>query len=488
MTMTHFLTGLRRLSLLALLLPGLLLPGIPCPAAPPPAPMQTLHPAPAPGPLDNPLKGWCVYTIAGPIRQPYSMVFHYVPWKTLEPVEGDYRFADWERTWDDPIGKGKRVVFRVYLDYPGLPSGVPDWLARKGVTRTPYKDYGGGLSPDYDHPALAAGLEKLIAALGRRYDTDPRIAFVQIGLLGFWGEGHTYPRPELFASAATQKRVLDAYQKAFPDKVLMARYPSELTAAQPALGFHDDLFPDDTDPSIGWHFLARLAAAGCADRWRRAALGGEMVPGGAGKWVAGDGFAHTMEMVTQGHFSWIGPYGPAEEPEQTPALTAHSQALVRRLGYEFRLSEVRLPRQVATGGRLSCLLRGRNQGVAPFPYPWPVELALLDARGAVVQTMPQPDDIRRWQPGAFTLQASEPVTARPGRYALALGIRDPWTKRPAVGFANALPRTGGWTLLGPVTVTIRGRQAALPSPAVQDGRLRQKVQWKKRSYPLHRGG
>ena len=26
-----------------------------------------------------------------------------------------------------------------------------------------------------------------------RYDGDPRIGFVQLGLLGFWGEWHTYP-------------------------------------------------------------------------------------------------------------------------------------------------------------------------------------------------------------------------------------------------------------------------------------------------------
>ena len=456
----RFVTGLWRLAVGGLVrgglaVAGLLLLGVRCPAAPP-GNLQILHPAPAPGPLDNPLKGWCVYTTAGPIRQPYSMVYHYVPWKTLEPVEGDYRFAEWERTWDDPLGKGKRVVFRVYLDYPSLPSGVPDWLVREGVKRTAYTDYGGGLSPDYDNPALVAGLEKLIAALGRRYDTDPRIAFVQVGLLGFWGEGHTYPRPELFAGTATQKRVLDAYRKAFPDKVVMARYPSERANAQPALGFHDDYFPDDTDSTADWHFLARLAAAGYTDRWRRAAFGGEMVPGGAEKWVAGDGFPHTMDMIAQGHFSWIGPYGPAQEA-QTPALTAHSQVLVRRMGYEFTLREVRLPKRVTAGGRMVCLLRGRNQGVAPFYYPWPVELALLDARGAVVQKMQTPDDIRRWQPGAWTLRASVPVTARPGRYTLALGIRDPLTGRPAIGFANALPNVGGWTLLAPVTVARGGK-------------------------------
>ena len=146
------------------------------------------------GPLDNPLKGWCPYTDAGPIRQPYSMVFLYGSWKTLEPEEGRYAFEDWERKdWFASAAKGKHVVFRVYIDYPSRPSGLPDWL-KDDVKLTRYQDHGGGVSPDYDNPRMAAAMERLIAAMGRRYDGNPRVAFIELGLLGFWGEWHTWPR------------------------------------------------------------------------------------------------------------------------------------------------------------------------------------------------------------------------------------------------------------------------------------------------------
>jgi hypothetical protein len=88
--------------------------------------------APAPGPLNNPLKGWCVYT-DGPIYQPYSMVFRYVSWRDLEPREGEYRFAEWERkTWEVPQARGKHIILRVYADYPAMASGLPD---RNGLYR-----------------------------------------------------------------------------------------------------------------------------------------------------------------------------------------------------------------------------------------------------------------------------------------------------------------------------------------------------------------
>ena len=50
------------------------------------------------------------------------------------------------------------------------------------------------------------------------------------------------------------------------------------------------------------------------------------------------------------------------------------------------------------------------------------------------------------------LSAAPTVRVTPGRYTLALGIRDPWTRRPGIGFANALPRRDGWTLLSELDI------------------------------------
>ena len=66
---------------------------------------MVVRPQPKPGPLDNPLKGWCPYTDAGVIHQPYSMVFQYISWRELEPVENDFRFEEWEKTWKSEAAK-----------------------------------------------------------------------------------------------------------------------------------------------------------------------------------------------------------------------------------------------------------------------------------------------------------------------------------------------------------------------------------------------
>ena len=59
-----------------------------------------------------------------------------------------------------------------------------------------YNDFGNNgvsVSPDYSDPRLVTALEAFITALGRRYDGDPRIGFITLGLIGFWGEWHTWP-------------------------------------------------------------------------------------------------------------------------------------------------------------------------------------------------------------------------------------------------------------------------------------------------------
>lgn len=413
---------------------------------------QVVRPAPAPGPLDNPLKGWCTYTDAGTIDQPYSIVFLYVPWRELEPERGRFAFDAWERrAWNVPAARGKHVVFRVYVDYPGKATGLPAWLIKEGVKLRPYKEYGGGSAPDYNDPRTVAAMERLIAALGKRYNSHPRVAFIQFGLLGFWGEWHTYPRPELFANAATEVKVLDAARRAFPDKKVMNRYPMGYAGRQRWLGFFDDMFPEDTDGKEDWMFLPRLRAAGREEAWKTVPFGGEMVPHAAKRWL-GEGFGTTMKRLEESHFSWVGPYSPAIAGLREPSLVARSREMVRRMGYEYRLEEIRLPREVAAGGWLEVEVRGRNQGVAPFYYPWRVQMGLRDLRGRIVQRWTVGTDIRTWLPGAFRFRSRAQAAVNGGRYDVVIGVEDPWSKKPAIGFANALRRRDGWTEVAEVLI------------------------------------
>ena len=411
-----------------------------------------VRPLPQPGPLDNPLKGWCPYTDAGAIRQPYSMVFLYVPWSELEPTPGNYRFDAWEKSWNVEAAKGKHIIFRVYIDYPSLPSGLPAWMRKAGVKETPYKAHGGGLSPDYNDPRMITAMERFIKALGKRYNKHPRIGFIQLGLLGFWGEWHTWPREELYATTATERRIIDAYRKAFPDKSLMVRYARDYAGQQSWIGFHDDMFPEDTDNGKDWSFLSGVRSSGRVNNWKQAVIGGEMVPNKAKQWL-GSQYNTTLTMLERAHFTWVGPYCPALERSDSEEFLERSQALVRKMGYEFQLTELSHTNVAKPNSAIKISLKGQNNGVAPFYYPWSVEFALLDSTGEIITSKQTNWDVRGWQPGQFSESTHVSFDVPPGEYQIAIGIRDPWQNRPAIRFANELPVIDGWTVLSRIKIT-----------------------------------
>jgi hypothetical protein len=448
------------------------------------------QPAAAPGPLDNPLKGWVAYSADwAQYNMPVTMIHQYQTWRALEPVEGQYRWSEWEQSWDNANGTGKHVVMRVYLDYPSLPIGTPQWTIDRGVAMRPYTDHGGGLSPDYNDERLLAAMERFIAALGARYDTNPRIAFVQAGFLGFWGEWHCWPRtPELYASPATEARVLTALRNAFPNKQVVARRGNVPDGGGNWLGYHDDFFPEDTDcwtttepctPFNSWYFVPLLRSSGKAEAWRTRLIGGEMVPDAAPRLLSDVPFSEltpvpagttnwqlTLEMTRRARFSWMGPYAPVLHNPANVGMDpnlyrARCEQLVREMGYEFRLTRI----QIGTAQRsrpLRVRLEGVNQGLAPIAYSWPVEVALLSttAPAQVVQRWTVPVNIRNWMPGdtpgtpgSFTIDHTGPsMTAPAGTYAVAVGIIDPWTQRPRVRFANSLANTDGWVVLGTIQI------------------------------------
>jgi hypothetical protein len=197
------------------------------------------------------------------------MEWFYMPLRSV--MTGPHTFT-W-RALDaqlNQIGRrGHYAVFRFYLDYPTKPSGIPEYLLRAGLKVHTYTDYNNttSVSPDYDDPRLRTAMVSFIRALGRRYDGDPRIGFLEVGLIGFWGEWHTFPHDEWIASLTTMDRVLQAYTSAFHRTKLLVRRPIDPINIYP-VGYHDDSFAYDTVANRNGNFMDDLDQLNLQDIWR----------------------------------------------------------------------------------------------------------------------------------------------------------------------------------------------------------------------------
>jgi len=256
----------------------------------------------APAPVDNPLKGLVPYARDVRDKFPHSLEFNYVPLSALVIGYDRYEWKPLEDLLDGIAGRGHQAVFRVYLEYPGKKNVIPAFLVNDGLKVHKYLNTNTQPfppteveTPDYADPNLRKVLKQFIAALGKKYDGDPRIGFITAGLLGTWGEWHDYPRDELFASKDVQTEVMDAYEAAFKATPVLLRYPAGEKAHQKApnarrrLGYHDDSFAwatlDTGRKGDGWFFMALLKAAGpdALDKWKTCPIGGEIRPEAWGK-------------------------------------------------------------------------------------------------------------------------------------------------------------------------------------------------------------
>ena len=444
----------------------------------PPA-TRTIELTPHDGYADNPLKGFVPFRAdygrgddGAPVF-PHSLEFQYVKVADLMSGPASFTFdAGLEPVLNDVAGRGHRLVLRPYLDYPDTPgTGVPKYLVDAGLKMRRYKQFGGGRSPDYEDERLVAALEAFIAALGERYDGDPRLGVVQAGLMGHWGEWHTYPKDEWFASEAVQRRVLAAYAKAFPTTPVMVRYPSELTLSFP-VGLHDDSFAYATLPTgreeDDWFFLNQVRGAGGGDAWKARMIGGEVRPEtqpvlfadaptrgrvlDPEEYLDPEEAAATKqnfaECVRETHASWLINQHLFGETGFEPGEKDRAVAAAKSLGYRYCTTTATLTRDGAT---VTADLTFENRGVAPFYMNWPARLTVTDAAGATVAAGTADWDLTSILPGRTvtrTVSATLPAGAAPAGLTASVSVPDPLPGAGALRFANRETGPDGALRLG----------------------------------------
>ncbi len=429
------------------------------------------RPAYAPGPADNPLKGFVPY--AGRGREfPHSLEFNYLSLAALMTGPTNFTWKPLEQLLDGIAARGCQGIFRVYLEYPRKPSGVPEYLVAAGVkirawTNTNTQPFPPALdhTPDYEDPRLRAALTNFIAALGARYDGDPRIGFITAGLLGTWGEWHCHPHSEWFASKAVQAEVMDAYEAAFHKTPVLLRYPAgdnnraHASNSQRNLGYHDDSFAWATletgRKNDEWFYLTALRQAGPAamERWRTAPIGGEIRPelwsclwqtDGCKK---GQDFA---QCVRETHATWL--MDSSTSRPLTPDAQERALGAARSLGYELQVVHA----SAALAGRvLEVSVTITNRGVAPFYANWPVTVSAVDSDGRESTAM-LPFALNKLLPATTDTQsvALELAKHSSGELKLLLGIPNPLKSGKPFRFANMDQDRdqAGWLTLGRIVI------------------------------------
>ena len=340
-----------------------------------------------------------------------TMVMSYIPWDDLENDESDtiddiadycdkrWRGKDADGNWHSYEEYNIKVIPRVYLRFPtdfgtfyGL--GGDHWPADMKA--------GDMTSSQFD-----ARLKRLIERLGKLWDNDSRVAYVQMGIFGTWGEQHGTGVPSQIGKYFTEN---------FKNKQVQVRYYDDSMWSDYSFGQYNDSIGDmKTDP----------------DKWPTCAIGGEPA------YDYGSGVANihgdcphvtstdreytynTANMIRKTHavyLTWCGDnaYGTRWSENGDPhgegldyyyqnkaVLDEGAQIIQKELGYRYVISEFSYTKKVLPGENLDVAFKVQNQGSAPMYYNWPVQVSLKDPdSGEIVWNDTfKSVDIREWQPG-----------------------------------------------------------------------------------------
>ncbi|MFW3172544.1 DUF4832 domain-containing protein [Geodermatophilus sp. CPCC 206100] len=457
---------------------------MPAPAGSDPSRTVTLLPE-SPDYLANPgtgYQGWTHDSGALPQSTEYRRGEHPAQggfdWATLNPGPGVFDWAPIDTFLAECAERGERGSFRVYT-MNGAPYGthrVPPWALDRGVVirQTAERE------PDYRDRDYQRYWGDFVDALAKRYDGDPRIAFIDISGYGLFNEWQANDLTDasdeagladsvdsstrrhlvhMFVGGSGAARVVE--QDGVSDGTLLYAHPGFRTTQllmpyggiwassryvathYPHVGFRNDaLFTRHADLEV----LA-LMGYGVTDIWRTAPVVFEA----AGPPPAGAEAAAAQTLRGMG----------ASFLHENAVMTDRSalERLVSPLGYRYHPSRVSSPPSVSTSERLDVETTWTNTGNARA-YPrmgqdFVLAYALADEAGAVVATWQTDHGVSEWLPrDQHVVRDALPLTGVPaGTYDLFLGVAQRSTDtRIALPLADTRP--DGWYPV--TTVSLRG--------------------------------
>jgi hypothetical protein len=364
-----------------------------------------------------------------------STIYLRVPWSFLEPKEGEFNWSLFDTPAQRWQAKGKKIAMRVTCSESWLRYATPQWVQAAGAKGLDF-EFGKGprpggplWDPDYLDPVFLAKLDRFLAAMARRYDGNPNVAFIDVGSFGMWGEGHTggSSRLDEAQTLAVVKRHIDLHRRHFKSTLLCISddvagpskrggpYPTMDYALANGVSMRDDSILVQPPPNSWYH--ADMAQP----FWLRFPVVLEHEHFGSSKqrkaW-RGDLLEKAVEDYHAAYLSihWWPRELLAENRETVARIN-------QRLGYRIQLREITFPAEARLGEPFTVGTTWANAGVTPC-YPgghW--SLTLRDAKGGLASAqVDESFDFRDLKIG----QAGEaPVQRLASRFTVALPLRDP---------------------------------------------------------------
>jgi hypothetical protein len=383
-------------------------------------------------------------------------------WSELEPENGEYR-------WDiinDVLEKAKSRGQSVALGIMPANGSAPLWyreLGAKGFEYTPEQGGEPSWMPDHNDPLYLEYMERFVKNMGDLYDGHPDIDHIDIRSLGHWGEWHfSFVEPRPVVKPEIRKALVDIYLDNFDETplIMLIGGDGELAyAVEKGAGWRADCLGDLGFFSDSWNHMRdsyqqAIDAAGASDIWKTAPVCFESC-GVVQKW-SDEGY--DVEFIMNEALRWHCSVFNNKSSTIPPRWWGAMEEFIKKMGYRFVIDYLTLPSSVKAGEVLSVESGWENLGVAPPYRNYMIAFKLIPVnRQLKVTEINDPQynlDLRKWLPGKhqLNLDLQIPASVKPGKYNLAVALKDPYTREVAVELAIEGIDSQGWYQLSEVLI------------------------------------
>jgi hypothetical protein len=405
---------------------------------------------------------------------PMTTIAYFRPyWRTIEPEMGKYNWDMIDIALKMAHDRGQTLALRI-APYgsggkPNDPTDVPSYLRAMVGDKNEWLTEGEGWRVDAEDPRYAQYFGKMVTELAKRYDGHPDLEYIDLSIVGFWGEG----RGSAILTQTTRAALVNAYTDNFKKTPLIMLLTDEITnkygLSQANVGLRFDCVGDlglIIFDRFGWgldwthhydYYPQGIINFGMKDAWKKAPVSLE-VCGTIKSWyekmcnTCQVLSADTLQMIINETLKWhISSFNNKSSPvpdEWRPLI----DDWLKKMGYRFVLRSFSYPEFVVQGEKVNFKSWWDNKGVAPIYKKYLLAIRLTNEKRSEVFVTDA--DINSWFPGdnLYDDAIFVPRDMPAGNYQVQIGIVDRQSHEPKVNLAIEGRTTDGWYQVGQVEV------------------------------------
>ena len=384
--------------------------------------------------FQNPGQGWenhqLKFNPRGNLN--YGAGYFRYTWAMLNPNEDEY---DWKPI-DDALESFSKNGLPFYLRIAGISTsgerpkkyGSPKWVYDKGATFSIYEknvtpsEYAPNgkapiIVPNFSDPIYIEMHKKFIEALAKRYDKDDRLAGVDLGSFGNWGEWHCtgmgLKNPFKLHSYEVRKQYADMYLNNFKETEITFMSDDQEVMAYavgdkdiPRVGFRRD---GVSSPS---HFKKWFDTSDKYDKvknmseiWKYRPIVFEFFTNVSNIKKKGWDLPYSFKWIMQNHVSIVNdvPINPKQIEPGTPEDEGRKKIDL----YAGARLVPQTANIVISGKNIAVNIKGVNKGVSKIYLPYKMKYEIRNSSGEVVMNK---------------ISSCNPTTILPGKFEISDNI------------------------------------------------------------------